>query len=1185
MPDATTKVHLLVGFGGSGLKTLHSLARLISGDGELKDRLPRQAAFLLVDTDERDLAEYAGDPRRGLRGKIPELLMLGEDDTNGPIIEVFQPSRGVNVMAEWVSETFRRTRRRNGDDGMETLGDHWWFKAPDSKGNPQPFTAHMLRTSPVHGAGALPLVSQFLAWSRAEEIQQVVTEIVQKLEERVSGPFDLEAHFVAGLAGGTGRGCWTTLAFAVRDALRRANRSGQPVAHLFDATIFPTDDLTRETGEATKRRVNSLSGISELVMWMRNELSEGESQHFALPSLHKPLEASHHVIDTRRLKPYDTDTLGRSPCRVPYIYFGDSPNGRLPSASDYYDMAGGCLYALVADSDILAKGINRSYAPSQMFESAGCNRIEVPIGAMRDALAALLKWQWLDRMAGDAAHGDLDRSVKNFHRAVDIDPARFPNIEMSSGRESGPDPDLTRRLWSTIAEEIDTSPLEGDLRAGKVEAAKRSCRIDLSERAIRRAVQQAFTDINGGRDPVAILKTAVREKLSANDEGVNLTRALQILEECKGGIQQEIKDLEKAPSPGGGGSKSKSAFPDPKQAIIARKGKTALVFGRRFTDKEIREIVAIVRRFTLKSNYDRIRKEVLRELGAYLDRVQTAIDRLDETIAGLRLVGEEVEKIVFKAFPSIRRKREGASGITYEDACFADPENLASIAREKRTRTFDASRHFKTELIPPMSVPDLDELCDRIRQNTDLKYKLIEAVGWIKSDTVLDLEGTSTRTPRSLAKTVAREIGDMLGHTSIPPAISEEEFNLRRVLERIRTCFEEQFDRFKDNDRKRDGLQRTFEAIFNTTVKRNSRNNTVDLPDLEEMVSGLVIRLADRCDPYARTRLSPTDRRVDFASVVVPRNLWRGLAKRIENDPRLAKAGLKSDAVTFPKRTNDQPYLMLAHVQMAYSIPFDHDPAVRRDAPKAEEEPRELASIDYWKDDAELRDAMEHMENAVSPLVFASKTRLSGLGYLNPTFVADEYWSGLRWRPWYDESSARVREADRIHVVSDAILYLILGTLETGETIPDNVLTQCRESGEGELAEPLLEISETGGKLGYRRAPVVEHRIGQSMRRGPGDAIAAADLKRREGIVAFRNRLEQSNDLLEEVGRERAIFDTVFSERNGRRGKGPEENVAILRTTLFERIDHCFKKARGADAREVWRALRDRSKAFRIGVE
>jgi hypothetical protein len=405
------------------------------------------------------------------------------------------------------------------------------------------------------------------------------------------------------------------------------------------------------------------------------------------------------------------------------------------------------------------------------------------------------------------------------------------------------------------------------------------------------------------------------------------------------------------------------------------------------------------------------------------------------------------------------------------------------------------------------------------------------------------------------------------------------------VLERIRTCFEEQFDRFKDNDRKRDGLQRTFEAIFNTTVTLNSRNNTVDVPDLEEMVSGLVIRLADRCDPYAKARLSPTDRRVDFASVVVPQNLWQGLAKRIESDTRLAKAGLKKEAVTFPKRTNDQPYLMLAHVQMAYSIPFDHDPAVRQDVPNAMEEPRELASIDYWKDDAELRDAMERMEDSISPLVFASKTRLSGLGYLNPTFVADEYWSGLRWRPWYDESSARVREADRVHVVSDAILYLILGTLVTGENIPDNVLTQCRESGRGELAEPLLEMSDTGHKLRYRRPPIVESKVGRSIERRPGDTITAADLKRIEGIVAFRNRLEQNGALLEEVGRERAIFDTVFSERNGRRGRGPEENIEILRATLFKRVDSCFKKARGDDARAVWRTLRDRSRAFRIGAE
>lgn len=1179
---SNTKVHLLVGFGGSGLKTIHSLARLISGDGELKDRLPRQAAFLLVDTDEKDLGDYAGDPRKGIRGKIPELLMLGDDDTSGPIIRVFQPSSGVNVMAEWVSEVFRKTRRGNGAEGMERLADHWWFKDPDSQGQPQPFTAHMLRTSPIHGAGALPLVSQFLAWSRAEEIRRVVTEIMQRLEERVAGPFDIEAHFVAGLAGGTGRGCWTTLAFAVRDALRRANRGGQPVAHLFDATIFPINDLSRESGEATKRRANSLSGISELVMWMRNELSESEARHFALPSLEKPLESSHNVIDTRRLKPYDTDTLGRSPCRVPYLYFGDTPNGRLPEVQDYYDMVGGCLYALVADSDILTKGINRSYAPNQMFESAGCNRIEVPIGAIRDALRDLMKWQWIDRMAGASPRGDIAKAVENFHRAVDIDPGRFPSIELSSSRGDVPDPDLTRRLWNTIATRVDTEALDGHLKAGKVEAAIGSCECSLSDQAIKSAVRESFASINAGIDPVRILKDALHDRLSVEDDGaVNLTRGRQILEECAAGVRREIKELERAAAPASsrGGSRSGGAFPDPKQAILARKGKTGIIVGARFTEKERREICSIVRRWTLKASYDRVRDAVIKELQGFLDRLQQSIDRFEEAIGGLREIGDALQKKVFAACPSIRRKREGASGIVYEEACFADPDRLASITREKNTRVFDSSRHFKTELIPPMSADDLEGLCVEIRGRTDLKYKLLDAIGWLKGPDVLDLKNDSRSMPRSLARTVAREVSDLLSHASIPPAISEEKFNLLGVLERIRNCFEQQFDRFKDNDRMRESLERTFEAVFNTRVTRNNRNNTIDVPDIEEMVTGLVIRLADRCDPYAKPHLSPADRRVDFASVVVPGNLHAGLFKRVEADPRLAKAGLKKDSISLPKRTNDQPYLMLAHVQMAYSIPLEHDRF-----PEREENP--LASVEYWKDDAEVRNVLERMEDAVSPLVFDAKTRLSGLGYLNPTFVRDEYWAGLRWRPWYDESSARVREADRIHVVSDAILYLMLGSLQTGLPTPvDNLLAECRESGEGELREPLLEVSDTGGKLRFTRAPIVEAQVGRSTQRRPGDSIASADLKRREGIVALRNRLGQDEALLGEVIRERAIFDALFAERNGRRGKGPEENIEIIKAMLFKQVDGYLKKARGEEARNAWKILRDRSRAFRIGEE
>ena len=73
----------------------------------------------------------------------------------------------------------------------------------------------------------------------------------------------LHTTIIAGLAGGTGRGCWHLIGMKVREVLAGIGRHTMPVGYFYDSSVF-SDIMARSPGQANKMRVNALTGFSEL---------------------------------------------------------------------------------------------------------------------------------------------------------------------------------------------------------------------------------------------------------------------------------------------------------------------------------------------------------------------------------------------------------------------------------------------------------------------------------------------------------------------------------------------------------------------------------------------------------------------------------------------------------------------------------------------------------------------------------------------------------------------------------------------------------------------------------------------------------------------------------------------------------------------------------------------------------
>lgn len=1155
--------YLFIGFGGSGGKTLKSLANLISGHGHLNTRIARDSAFMLIDTDESDLADNKAAIDAAIGG-------VHANRRDNPIVKTVPLAEGVDQIARQINREINRSERmKSAPEELEALERHWWFEGPkDDWSKRIPFTARLLPHSPREGAGAVPLVSQFLAWHRANMLAESVREVVRELQNRALGgaQFRVKSYFIAGLSGGTGRGCWTTLGFALSRALAEFGINVLPTAFLFDHSVFHGIKGSLTAGSWLKHRVNSLTGISELVMWLRNDLHA--TRDFSMPSLAAPLTQTAYC--TTDLTSGASELSGRSPCKNAWLIFGGTVNGVLPGQEDYYDMVGASLYARMVAAEIEGREIN-DLQPSRFIGSLGCNRIEVDAHAVGSAIEDAARYLWLKRMV--SKHTDRQLPVlEQFRKQADLKIDSFQRME--AGIAAGADKPLAQRIWNEVRQSINLGPLKGSLESQDLDLAMQQAdklRGGLGAAECASAVTRAIGH------PIVDLLKSMSERMTGREDGLTIGDCNEILRAAKRELEDDLKPLRGKLRP----IVADSGVPDPASEIRRVSGRRYLV-GRRFDEDEIMDVLDSATRYLMQASFAAVNAATVKSFESLIASIDAALSRVEPVLGGFEKAQANLRKTVHDTCPAIARE-EGIKGDDRSaSVVLADPTNWQQVlgASGGELRVFDPLRAVRTVLRPAFGSGDIEQICKEAVFGADFDAAIAVLLDWIRSSAVLDGSARNALTKSqeaSLGREAVGRLKDALAHAHVSRAELRERLGLQEVVRRNVACLASVANEIKPRKRDHDHLLKAFEAVFNTRLPIDADGYAAE-PPLAEVLKGLAINLAAKCDPYAIVERRSGDVRRDSAHIVLPagRQFTKEFGEGIRQDLRRSLTGIEENRLTVKlqpdrlERDEQNPFIMLAYVSDSYDL----ERAGQGDG----EASKRLASIDYWQNDARLRRELEACEDPDGASVFSKSGDAFGMGYLNPTFVRDEGWASLRWRPWYEHSKAKLRAEEARHRIEDAILYLVAASHDTGHNKADQLLAEARSAGDPSLDPPLLRLE--GNKFSFTRRAVVR----KGKQRVQGDAIPQKLLGGRDGIVKFRRLLEKDEALLAEIESERSLFDAALIDA------GVTDPVRkAIRKALHDRMDALRTEAEGqggedhADRLRMLTAIRDRVPQFSIG--
>ena len=330
---AKRSLNLVIGCGGSGLTTLSSLNRLLVQNPAMLPRLSNEVYYLAVDTEVEALDKFE-EEIKGQMGQYP-----------APFMDRIQLSHNMNILNEMIRPNFIEPfSKQQNAKGLMRLREHWWFD-----GNGNPFVAPRV-TNLIKGAGQCPPASYGLAWFYLDEIGDAIKRIVNHMVAHGYGdPTQLKNMnlvIVAGLSGGTGRGCWNLIAFKVRDyLLSKYKVTVPPVGVFFDANVYESVARDNE-GQQLALEVNSLTGLSELSCWMVNGGKAGtDCFKYSLPNVKSPDRVSTDVLKVN----LDLNPTAGAPVSSAFLVCGKSESAILDNNRQYHEMAGAALYAMIAN--------------------------------------------------------------------------------------------------------------------------------------------------------------------------------------------------------------------------------------------------------------------------------------------------------------------------------------------------------------------------------------------------------------------------------------------------------------------------------------------------------------------------------------------------------------------------------------------------------------------------------------------------------------------------------------------------------------------------------------------------------------------------------------------------------------------------------------------------------------------
>ena len=1053
---------LYLGFGGSGSKTLAEFAELIAFHHEMGSRSESNFAFLLFDTFRDDLRKGEDRIRRAFEkagtSPIVRTFCISQD------YPTFNTKAGPKLQNAFLADTSRR------------LDAFWWSRdAKDGRSGRTPFTAVRFPHSPEIGAGQAPLISTFLTWhwldAPGNNIRDMIRNTVNELKLRNTAAghgqdLGLETTVVAGLAGGTGRGCWHLLSLIVSQILKDEDQTNHPIGLFYDASAFP-EILAQRPEWKMKMTVNSLTGFSELVGFRRNELEKiDDCYHMSLPSLTRPSEPKADIIDTVDLVGRDVagnpiTTSGYGPVSRAFVVFGAGRAGSPGESTLYFKVGANVLYTRFIET------IQGSGANTNEFGSVGCASFVVPIaevvGYARRAVSLLAA----RRLIGETALEDIARIVDGFTKLVAIGE---PGGAIESGAR-----DVFGRVSHAINAEVDRmlddvlGTPEENVRERLLDLGKNHPNSEQTQQKIRQLVEKALADgiwesepdtsgkpgtlrsfvleanerigtgdghavapSSGIKNPLAlaVVRIVDAEKVAPGDgkPAVDLSRygtKKAIAQQIKIWLEKEKKTI---------GDRKAESVQSPDAALKAydesMSGLLSRLFSSSISPEKAEEIRHEMKTHYRKQCLDTMRDAVVAIFAEAADHVTQLEGRIDTVIGIFHEQSEkedrELKQLSRETFwgedDFARIIASGAGDVAYNTSILAETE-IRPVAGNT-----DASLESRVD----KALDEADK--SNRRDGRGLEGALDEVRR--RASAILRRSASGAAGGDGLRVALRKSIAEIGRQIELGQDFYRDNFSFSRVVRQHLLAWHRKWRELEHAPVTQGKLDRAFQMLFGTRMPAIVKEaGFASLPDgdvdkaVEDVCLQMAVQIGHRCDVLA-TQLSGDSYAIDRAAVILPAEPAFGEQFANDCQDRAMKGNglFKANGLTVIPTFDDKgetigdPFSMLGYASEDFNLgPIDDDRPLERVKSltrQYEGNPEILAWLEACEDPA----GGSVFVDGSSELKEADKC--FGLGFSFPFMVRNERMRKCRWRPWARQAEAKREDAKKF--ADDALLFALL---------------------------------------------------------------------------------------------------------------------------------------------------------------
>jgi len=973
---------IVIGCGGSGLKTLTRLNQLLSENENWLNKISENVFYLGVDTEANALRDFNTLIENQVKG------------ANKPCVRTVHLSEGVTILNEVVSRYFDQPYGgKNNDEGLERLKKEWWFQ------DDAPFRAPCVKDL-AEGAGQCPPASRLLAWWRLPEIENTLRDIIEQVKLRHVGkggnPLkDLKVYIASGLAGGTGRGCWGLIMKKIRHLLiKEYGIYSSPMAFFFDATAF--DNLSSKyPDQEVFIKVNSLTGLSELSWWMANQKTSRtnpkDAYVFKLPSLATPATSTTDVLVMETKK----SPNAAAPIDHAFLVCGGNTVGTLNNNQQYHEMVGAGLYAVITCDEIKRDFVNKN----AFFHSMAASTFEVDASRLALYFESLVRSMAVKKLT--STMGDFSAKKNEFFKACPVlSGVTTTDLTAYMPEEKGT---LLQRICHCLvhpeagAFKDEMTGLAKALEADDTDAVfgiVDGLMEEPSETKVAEAVKSAWKTFK--KNPADLLSEMMLDEYKKSK---SLAQAAAFVQNI---LLQLENDMEQLPAVMVLDSKD-----DPQ--VIARRlaGREWGIVGPHFNNREQAEILQKTSLAILVSHYALIKEELNRLMGPIRDmfcRQVKAVEKMQEILKRL----------------SAKFEAEGASSVGAKAG--SDPYDTlfgsADRPEDSLPSDLDPQRYYKRVLKPVMpkeAVRSLVESSLVIREDLDIFLRgAIESCRADSPESLL-VRLDSAYGPERFRKELEAKIRESV---CLADDFMRKNFSFMHVVDSIKRAFESRLNKLSGDKNKRVSLERALLKQFGVTVEKDSDGN-FKLPDPCDMLKQMAASLAAHCKPWWEME-GVVDKMV-AVYVFLPEEV-----EDVSDFTAEVKGMVEATTVEVvdakTKGTRANCYAIVAFASQASTV---------QDGDIVEHPLDKITSIRYWKE-AAVEKWLARCEDPNGRSIFSDDDDNKGVGYLSPMYVKVDQVVAGRWRPWADEMVDEGNRSEQEAV--QALLYAFL-PMSADETV------------------------------------------------------------------------------------------------------------------------------------------------------